>query len=397
MSTYDPSQIEPKWQAEWEKAHLFLTPEPGPSAPKYYDLVMFPYPSGNLHMGHVRNYAIGDVIARFKRMKGFSVLHPIGWDAFGMPAENAAIKNQTHPEPWTDNCIARMTKQLKRLGISYDWEREVNTSKPAYYKWTQWMFLLMYERGLAYRKKATVNWCPKCNTVLANEQVIKEESCWRCDTKVEQRELEQWFFKITEYADRLLSDLDKLKGWPEPVKLMQRNWIGKSEGVEIEFVIDSPNLSVVNKLTIYTTRPDTLFGVTYMVLAPEHPLVLELSKGTPQEQPVREYIEKVKHESTHERAIKAAKDGVFTGGYAVNPATGEKVPIWTSDYVLMEYGTGAVMAVPAHDQRDFEFAKQNDLPIKIVITPGSLTMDPSTLDHAFEMKEPWSAQNSLTG
>ncbi|MDD5594515.1 MAG: class I tRNA ligase family protein, partial [Candidatus Margulisbacteria bacterium] len=293
MVDYHPSELEPKWQAEWEKQRLFLTPDqpinPSTHQPnnlKFYDLVMFPYPSGNLHMGHVRNYAIGDVIARYKRMQGFSVLQPIGWDAFGMPAENAAIKNKTHPGPWTDSCIARMKTQLKRLGISYDWEREVNTSKPEYYKWTQWLFLLMYKKGLAYLKKATVNWCPSCDTVLANEQVVKEDKCWRCETTVEQRELEQWFFKITDYADRLLVDLDKLPGWPEPVKIMQRNWIGKSEGVEIKFKLKTPN----SELTIYTTRPDTLFGVTYMVLAPEHPLALELSKGTPQEKAVKDYI-----------------------------------------------------------------------------------------------------------
>jgi leucyl-tRNA synthetase len=372
MTDYSPSRLEPLWQTRWEKDKLFET-SPEPRQPKYYNLVMFPYPSGNLHMGHVRNYAIGDVMARYKRTQGFSVLHPIGWDAFGLPAENAAIKNQTHPGKWTDNCIERMRKQLKRLGISYDWSREVNTSKEEYYKWTQWMFLLMYKRGLAYRKKATVNWCPKCDTVLANEQVVKEDKCWRCETLVEERELEQWFFKITAYADRLLNDLDKLSGWPEPVKIMQRNWIGKSEGVEIKFEIKthplSPSLTKRGgteggELLIYTTRPDTLFGVTYMVLAPEHPLALELSKDTPQEKPVREYIEKVKHESTRERAIATAKDGVFSGSYAVNPTNGEEVPIWIADYVLMGYGTGAVMAVPAHDQRDFDFAQQNNLPIK---------------------------------
>jgi leucyl-tRNA synthetase len=315
-------------------------------------------------MGHVRNYAIGDVIARYKRMQGFSVLHPIGWDAFGMPAENAAIKNQTHPGPWTEKCIGQMKVQLKRLGLSYDWEREVNTSSEEYYKWTQWLFLLMHERGFAYRKKATVNWCPKCETVLANEQVVGEDKCWRCDSTVEQRDLEQWFFRITAYADRLLEDLEKLKGWPEPVKIMQRNWIGKSEGVEIDFKI-KVNRDVQSQVVkIYTTRPDTLFGVTYMVVAPEHPLALELSKGTPQEKAVRDYIEKVKHETAHERAVSTGKEGVFTGGYAVNPATGEEVPIWTADYVLMGYGTGAVMAVPAHDQRDFDFAKAHNLPIK---------------------------------
>ena len=378
MNDYSPAQLEPKWQAEWEKQRLFLTPDipttGSPDNQKYYDLVMFPYPSGNLHMGHVRNYAIGDVIARYKRMQGFSVLQPIGWDAFGMPAENAAIKNKTHPGPWTDSCIDRMKKQLKRLGISYDWDREVNTSKPEYYKWTQWLFLLMYKKGLAYRKKATVNWCPSCATVLANEQVVKEDKCWRCETTVEQRELEQWFFKITDYADRLLADLEKLSGWPEPVKIMQRNWIGKSEGVEIDFPLPSPSGRGdrgVRALKVYTTRPDTLFGVTYMVLAPEHPLALELSQGTPQEKAVRDYIEKVKHESTHERAISTAKEGVFTGGYAINPTNGEEVPIWLADYVLMGYGTGAVMAVPAHDQRDFEFAKTHQLPLKVVIQAGN--------------------------
>ncbi|MFH1387451.1 MAG: leucine--tRNA ligase [bacterium] len=392
MTDYLPSQIEPKWQAEWDKEHLFLTDEQmarqalrqaqgsiergrdarHPSHPelcrgtnklKYYALVMFPYLSGNLHMGHVRNYAIGDVIARYKRLQGFSVLHPIGWDAFGMPAENAAIKNKTHPEPWTDSCIERMKKQLKRLGISYDWDREVNTSKPDYYKWTQWLFLLMYERGLAYRKKATVNWCPKCATVLANEQVVKENQCWRCESIVEEKDLEQWFFKITDYADRLLNDIEKLSGWPEPVKIMQRNWIGKSEGVEIKFRITNDELRI-KELLIYTTRPDTLFGVTYMVLAPEHPMALEISKGTAQEKAVQDYIEKVKHESTHERTVSTGKDGVFTGGYAINPATGEEIPIWIADYVLMGYGTGAIMAVPAHDDRDFAFAQQNNLPIK---------------------------------
>jgi leucyl-tRNA synthetase len=382
MTEYTPSEIEPKWQKDWEDNGLFLT-TPSPGNLKYYDLVMFPYPSGDLHMGHVRNYAIGDVIARYKRMQGFSVLHPIGWDAFGMPAENAAIKNKSHPEPWTDKCIARMKLQLKRLGISYDWKTEVNTSKPDYYMWTQWMFLLMYQRGLAYRKKAMVNWCPQCETVLANEQVVKDDQCWRCDTKVEERALEQWFLKITEYAERLLTDLEKLKGtstslsagWPEPVKIMQRNWIGKSQGVEIKFKIQSSKVKT-NELLIYTTRPDTLFGVTYMVLAPDHPLVDEFTKGTKYEKPVKKFKERVKHETMHEREESAAKEGVFTGAYAINPANNEKVPIWISDYVLMEYGTGAVMAVPAHDQRDFEFAKQHELPIKVIIDPNP---DPNIL------------------
>ncbi|MBU1617203.1 MAG: leucine--tRNA ligase [Candidatus Margulisbacteria bacterium] len=382
MSDYLPAQLESKWQEEWAKARLYQTPE-GTDKPKFYDLVMFPYPSGNLHMGHVRNYAIGDIVARFKRMNGFAVLHPIGWDAFGMPAENAAIKHQTHPKPWTEKCIERMTVQLKKLGISYDWEREVNTSSEEYYKWTQWIFLLMYQKGLAYRKKAVVNWCPKCNTVLANEQVVKEDKCWRCDSTVEQRNLEQWFFKITAYADRLLADLEKLTGWPEPVKIMQRNWIGKSEGVEINFKVKDNRGVQPQVLTIYTTRPDTLFGVTYMVLAPEHPLALELAKGTAQEKAVRDYIEKVKHESTHERAVSTGKDGVFTGGYAINPATGEQVPIWLADYVLMEYGTGAVMAVPTHDQRDFEFAKTHKLPMKPVIKPLNADLKTEEMKAAF--------------
>lgn len=348
---------------------------------KYYSLVMFPYPSGNIHMGHVRNYAIGDVIARYKRMKGFDVLHPIGWDAFGMPAENAAIKHKSHPEKWTDSCIARMQKQLKSLGLSYDWDREVNTSKPDYYKWTQWIFLLMYEKGLAYKKKATVNWCPKCETVLANEQV-KDGQCWRCDSLVEEKALEQWFFKITEYADRLLADIEKLKGWPEPVKIMQRNWIGKSRGVEIKFRLKTQD-SRPQDLLIYTTRPDTLFGVSYMVLAPEHPMAIELSKGTEQEKAVSAYIEKAKHKSAHDRTVSTSKEGVFTGGYAINPANNEEIPIWVSDYVLMEYGTGAVMAVPAHDQRDFEFAKAHNLPLKVVINNSELNILNSELTEAF--------------
>ncbi|OGC07928.1 leucine--tRNA ligase [candidate division WOR-1 bacterium RIFOXYD2_FULL_36_8] len=374
MSEYKLQEIEIKWQKKWEESNIFATTE---GEKKFYNLVMFPYPSGNIHMGHVRNYAIGDIVARFKRMSGFNVLNPIGWDAFGMPAENAAIKHNSHPESWTDKCVERMRIQLKRLGLSYDWDREVNTSKSDYYKFTQWMFLLMYERGLAHRKESSVNWCPKCETVLANEQV-KDGSCWRCDSLVEERKLTQWFFKITEYADRLLNDLEKLGGWPESVKLMQKNWIGKSEGLEIQFPTSK------QKLKVFTTRPDTIFGVTYMVLAPEHPLTEELSKGTEQEEAVKKYQEKVRHESVHDRTVKKAKDGVFTGGYAINPANGEKIPVWTSDYVLMEYGTGAVMAVPAHDGRDFEFAKQNNLPMKIVICSNYPDPTCPILTEAFE-------------
>ncbi len=341
---------------------------------------MFPYPSGNLHMGHVRNYAIGDVIARYKRMNGFEVLHPIGWDAFGLPAENAAIKHNTHPTEWTAKCIERMTKQLKKLGISYDWDREVTTCKEDYYKWTQWLFLKFFENDLAFRKKATVNWCPGCQTVLANEQV-KEDKCWRCSSLVEKKGLEQWFLKITKYADRLLNDIEKLKGWPEPVKIMQRNWIGKSRGAEIRFKIKGNRDVQSQVLSVYTTRPDTLFGVTYMVLAPEHPLVDDLTKGTKHEKEVQKFKEKVKHETLHEREESSGKEGVFTGAYAINPANNEEIPIWISDYVLMEYGTGAVMAVPAHDQRDFEFAKAHNLPIKIVIKDGSRDVQSQASDN----------------
>jgi len=373
MAHYSPQDIEPKWQEEWEESRKQKVESRAQE--KFYDLVMFPYPSGNIHMGHVRNYTIGDVIARFKRMKGFNVLHPIGWDAFGMPAENAAIKNKTHPADWTDQCIKHMTGQIKRLGISYDWDREVTTCKEDYYKWTQWIFLKFFEQGLAYRKKANVNWCPSCQTVLANEQA-KEGKCWRCDSIVEKKGLEQWFLKITDYADRLLADIEKLKGWPEPVKIMQRNWIGKSRGSEINFKLQTANLKATfnhkrqNEIKIYTTRPDTLFGVTYMVLAPENPLVDELVKGTEHEAAVKKFRAKAASETQSHREESTSRAGVFTGAYAINPATNEEVPIWISDYVLMEYGTGAVMAVPAHDQRDFEFAKANNLPIKVVISPA---------------------------
>jgi leucyl-tRNA synthetase len=354
MTDYNPQQIEPKWQKGWN----YQTSDSS-NKPKYYTLVMFPYPSGNLHMGHVRNYAIGDVIARFKRMNGFEVLQPIGWDAFGLPAENAAIKHNTHPSEWTDKCIERMTKQLKRMGISYDWSREVTTCKEDYYKWTQWLFLKFFEKEMAYRKKAKVNWCPDCQTVLANEQV-KEDKCWRCSTLVEEKDLEQWFLKITDYSERLLQDIEKLDGWPEPVKIMQRNWIGKSRGVEIDFKLKASK----DVLKVYTTRPDTLFGVTYMVLAPEHPLIDELIKGTKYEKDVKAFKEKVKHETMHKREESSSKEGVFIGAYAINPANNEEIPIWTADYVLAEYGTGAIMAVPAHDERDFGFAQAHNLPIK---------------------------------
>jgi leucyl-tRNA synthetase len=375
--SYNPQEIEEKWQKSWEEKNIFEVKDFSPKK-KYYNLVMFPYPSGNLHMGHVRNYAIGDLIARYKNMNDFSVLHPIGWDAFGLPAENAAIKHKTHPTDWTAKCIDRMTKQLKRLGISYDWSREVTTCKEDYYKWTQWLFLKFFEKGLAYRKKALVNWCPDCQTVLANEQV-KEDKCWRCSTPVEEKALEQWFLKITDYSDRLLDDIEKLKGWPEPVKIMQRNWIGKSRGVEIDFMLKGKK----KNLKVYTTRPDTLFGATYMVLAPEHPLVDDFAKGTKYEKEVKAFKEKVKHETIHEREESSGKKGVFTGAYAINPANNEEIPIWVSDYVLMQYGTGAVMAVPTHDQRDFEFAKTNNLLLRVVIKPQDKDLQPESMEKAY--------------
>ncbi len=359
---YDFKSIEAKWQHYWEEKNLFKVTE-DPDKPKYYDLEMFPYPSGKLHMGHVRNYAIGDVIARFKTMKGFNVLHPMGWDAFGLPAENAAIKNGIHPSRWTHANIENMRAQLKGMGITYDWDREFATCNPDYYKFTQWMFLKLYENGLAYKKKAAVNWCPSCQTVLANEQVV-DGACERCEAVVERRQLEQWFFKITDYAQRLLDDLEQLPGWPDKVKTMQRNWIGRSEGCEFSLPVADNEESI----TVFTTRPDTVFGVTYMVLAPEHPLVKKICAGRPEEKDVLAFINRMQQTSDIARtAADAEKEGVFTGAYAINPVSGEKVPIWIANYVLMDYGTGAIMAVPAHDQRDFEFARKYGLPVRVVI------------------------------
>lgn len=362
MDKYDFRMIEPKWQQFWESNNYFKVDEDS-AQKKYYDLEMFPYPSGNLHMGHVRNYAIGDVIARFKKMNGYNVLHPMGWDAFGLPAENAAIKHKTHPVKWTYANIENMKSQLKTMGISYDWDREVATCKPDYYKFTQWMFLKLYENKLAYKKSAAVNWCPSCQTVLANEQVV-DGVCERCETTVEKKQLEQWFFKITDYAQRLLDDLELLPGWPNKVKTMQRNWIGRSEGCEFSLDIDGHN----EVLTVFTTRPDTVFGVTYMVLAPEHPMVEKICQGTGQEKPVRDFINKMMFISDLDRtSTEAEKEGVFTGAYAINPVNGEKIPIWIANYVLLDYGTGAIMAVPAHDQRDYDFARKYNLPIRVVI------------------------------
>ncbi len=376
---YDFKEIEEKWQKSWEAENLYEVQD-FCDRPKYYCLEMFPYPSGKLHMGHVRNYSIGDVVARFKTMQGHNVLHPMGWDAFGLPAENAAIKHgNMHPAEWTYENIKTMREQLKQLGISYDWNREIATCHPGYYKWTQWLFIQLYKHGLAYKKKAAVNWCPSCATVLANEQV-KDGACERCKTDVEKRELEQWFFKITSYADRLLDDIRLLEGWPEKVKIMQENWIGRSEGAEINFPIEG----LEESFTVFTTRPDTVFGVTYMVLAPEHPLVEKIISGKPQATEIREFVKKVRNLSEISRtAADAEKIGIFTGGYCINPLTGDKVPIMVANYVLLEYGTGAVMAVPAHDQRDFEFARKYNLPIKIVIQPEGPDLDPETMTGAY--------------
>ncbi|GAX89219.1 leucine--tRNA ligase [Effusibacillus lacus] len=367
---YVPADIEKKWQQYWEEAGINHTDEAS-DKPYFYCLEQFPYPSGRLHMGHVRVYSIGDVIARFKRMHGFNVLHPMGWDAFGMPAENAAIKNKSHPAPWTYDNIAFMRNQQKELGVSYDWEREVTTCKPDYYKWTQWLFLLFYERGLAYKKKGAVNWCPECATVLANEQV-ENGACWRCGTEVVKKDLEQWYLRITDYAERLLNDLDHLPGWPERVKTMQRNWIGKSTGTEIIFGIDKHD----GLLTVFTTRPDTLYGVTYLVLAPEHPDLDRITRKSPKRDEIRAFVEEVRKKSEIERTSDTAeKVGMFTGEYAIHPKTGDPIPIWIANYVLPDYGTGAVMGVPAHDQRDFEFATKYNLPIQPVVQPEDAPLE----------------------
>jgi leucyl-tRNA synthetase len=349
---YNAQRIEKKWQEFWDQEKLFAVKE-DTGLPKFYCLEMFPYPSGRIHMGHVRNYVIGDVITRYKKMRGFNVLHPMGWDAFGMPAENAAIKHGVHPSKWTYENIAYMKDQLKKMGLVYDWQREVTTCNPEYYRWNQWFFLKMLERGLAYKKASSVNWCPSCETVLANEQVVNG-GCWRCDSVVVQRDLEQWFFKITDYAGELLKDADTLTGWPEKVVTMQRNWIGRSEGVEVDFRITGSD----RKLRIFTTRQDTLYGTTFMSVAKKHPVIAELVKD-------EEIIKRIGALSDDPEE----KEGVFTGCYAENPLTGDKVPVYAANFVLMEYGTGAIMAVPAHDQRDFEFAKKYDIPIKVVIVP----------------------------
>jgi len=375
---YQPKKIEEKWQRIWEEGKSFRVSE-NSRLPKYYLLEMFPYPSGQIHMGHVRNYSIGDVIARYKRMRGYNVLHPMGWDAFGLPAENAAIERGVHPAKWTMENIAYMRDQLKKMGFSYDWEREFATCDESYYRWEQLFFIEMFRRGLAYKKLSTVNWCEKCRTVLANEQV-EGGRCWRCEQEVGVRELEQWFFRTTAYAEELLGELDHLTGWPEKVLAMQRNWIGKSVGAEILF----PLVGREEALNVFTTRQDTVYGATFVSLAVEHPLALELSRSTPQERTVREFVERIQRiNQTRRGADEAEKEGLFTGAYCMNPFTGEKIPIYLANFVLMEYGTGAVMAVPAHDQRDFEFARKYGLPVRVVIQPQGKRIKAEEMAEAF--------------
>lgn len=379
---YAPHDIEAKWQKYWEENKTFKV-EMDKDKPKSYVLEMFPYPSGNLHMGHVRNYSIGDVIARFRTMKGFNVLHPMGWDSFGMPAENAAIKHNIPPKKWTLENIANMTRQLKALGLSYDWDREVTTCKEDYYKWTQWFFELFYKRGLAVKKESAVNWCDTCNTVLANEQVI-DGKCWRCDHEVVKKDLSQWFFKITDYADELLKDLDLLPGWPERVKTMQYNWIGRSEGLEFSFEIPALNDTVA----VYTTRPDTAYGVTFMALAAEHPLIKKICENNPKADEINAFCERVRNQSEIERtSSESEKEGVFTGVYCINPFTGRKVEIWVTNYVLYDYGTGAVMGVPTGDQRDWMFADKYGIEKIVTICPIGKELKLEEMTCAYEEKE----------
>jgi leucyl-tRNA synthetase len=376
---YDFKRIEEQWQRRWEEQKTFKVTEDA-LKPKYYCLEMFPYPSGRIHVGHTRVYVIGDVIARYKRMRGFNVLHPMGWDAFGLPAENAAIKHGIHPSQWTiENITYMRDSQLKRMGLSYDWDREVTTCFEEYYRWNQWFFIKMYERGLAYKKLSYVNWCPSCSTVLANEQV-ENGLCWRCSSVVIHKELDQWFFKITAYAEELLASCDKLTEWPERVLTMQRNWIGKSLGVEVDFIVEETG----EKLPIFTTRQDTLFGVTFMSIAPEHPMLESLIKDKKHADEVRAFVQRVMREDKAARTDeKLEKEGIFTGAYAINPLNNDKVPIWVGNFVLMEYGTGAIMSVPAHDQRDFEFAKKYGLPVVVVIQNQEKSLVPETMDQAY--------------
>jgi leucyl-tRNA synthetase len=372
-------EIEKKWQKYWDEKKIFNVDVRDKSKQKYYCLVMFPYPSSELHVGHARNYIIGDAVTRYKIMNGYKVLSPMGWDAFGLPAENQAIKHGIHPKTWTFDNIKTIKRQLNSWGIGYDWEKEIASCNPDYYKWTQWIFLKLFEKGLAYKRLAPVNFCPSCKTVLANEQVI-DNKCERCSTEVEEREMEQWFFKITAYAEKLLQDLDLLKDWPEKVKIMQRNWIGKSEGVEIDFPTEDGKV-----LSCFTTRVDTIFGATYMVIAPEHPYIKELQEKNKLSQDVISFIEKMKKITRRKKEIEELeKEGVFTGHYVINPMTQERIPLWIGNYVVTEYGTGAVMAVPAHDQRDFEFAKKYNLSIKVVVDNPKEPLDVNTMNEAYE-------------
>jgi leucyl-tRNA synthetase len=386
---YQSSKVEKKWQKYWSNKKIFVT-NTDPKK-KFYNLVMFAYPSGDIHLGHCKNYVIGDVYARFKMRRGYDVLHPFGWDAFGLPAENRAIKLGIHPEKSTMENIKTSDESLKLLGISYDWDREVISCLPDYYKWTQWMFLLLYKRGLAYKKKAHVNWCPSCQTVLANEQV-SEERCYRCDSPIEKRKLDQWFFRITEYADRLLEGLETLDGWQENIKIIQRNWIGRSEGCDITFRTADKEID----FKVFTTRPDTIFGVTFMSIAPEHPMLDEIIKGSPNEAAVHAYAREATKKTEIERMEKE-KDGVFTGCYVVNPINDEKVPLFVADYVLLEYGSGVVMGVPAHDERDFQFAQKYDLKIRVVINPSGSKLDIMSMASAYEKPGIMTDSGEFTG
>jgi leucyl-tRNA synthetase len=375
---YNFKEVESKWQKYWYDQKFFES-NVDHSKKEYYVLEMFPYPSGEPHMGHVKNYVIGDVVARYKHSRGFNILHPMGWDSFGLPAENAAIKNQIHPAIWTRNNIKKMKNTLQAMGITYDWNRELSTCSPEYYKWTQWMFLQLYKNDLAYKKKAVVNWCPSCATVLANEQVVNGQ-CERCGAEVTKKELSQWFFKITDYAQQLLDDMSLLEEWPERVLTMQKNWIGRSEGAKVKFSILGSNETI----SVFTTRPDTLFGVTFFVLSPEHPMVEHLTVNTPYEEQIRQFKEEIIRQNISEKDLATTeKKGCFTGQYAINPMNKEKIPIWVANYVLMEYGTGMIMAVPAHDERDLEFARKYSLPIKVVVQPENRNLSRETLNEAY--------------
>ena len=377
--TYGFKDVETKWQKYWHSQNFFES-NVDKNKKEYYVLEMFPYPSGEPHMGHVKNYVIGDVVARYKQSRGFNILHPMGWDSFGLPAENAAIKNQIHPAIWTKNNIQKMKNTLQSMGITYDWNREISTCSPEYYKWTQWIFLQLYKNKLAYKKKAVVNWCPSCATVLANEQVVNGR-CERCGAEVTKKELSQWFFKITDYAQQLLDDMDILEEWPERVLTMQKNWIGRSEGAKVEFKISGRDETI----SVFTTRPDTLFGVTFFVLSPEHPMVEQLTRRTSYEKQVKQFRNEIAKENVSEKDLATTeKRGCFTGQFAINPLNQEKVPIWVANYVLMEYGTGMVMAVPAHDQRDLEFARKYNLPVRVVIQPENAALSGETLKEAYD-------------